>query len=263
MNCTHHLYLRVLSMSIASLIVVQTATVGQSQAGFAIQVLEANSGQNLIAQEIPPFKVRILDRTGRAITGANVVFVAPTEGPTGHFLTNAAQISVATDSEGIAASPGFRTNSVVGDYQIQIIASYRDSVSRVLIPQSNVVKKKSSSKKFIILSALIGGAAAAAFAGGSGSSRSASSALGALAAPTLTLGGESAVGISSSVGPVAPTASTTAVPAMSPTSTSTTPSLTTGNSSTPQPIAQPALQPQSPVSSVCAKKPNSKGPKCR
>ncbi|HVQ64199.1 MAG TPA: hypothetical protein VMT78_06650 [Terriglobia bacterium] len=264
MNCTHRLYLRVLSTWIASLIVVQTATVGQSRTGFAIQVLEAKSGQNLIAQEIPPIKVRVMDRTGRAIAGANVVFVAPAEGPTGHFLPNAAQISVASDSEGIAASPRFRTNSVVGDYEIQLIASYRDSVSRVLIPQSNVVEKKSSRKKFIIVSALIGGATAAAFAGRSGSSRSASSALGELVTPTLTLGGESAVSISSSVVPASPTNSTTAVPTMPPTSTSTmAPSSSTGVSSAAQPIAQPALQPEPPVSPACAQKSNGKKPKCR
>ena len=94
MNCTHRLYLRVLSMGIVSLIVVQTATVGQSRTKFAIQVLEAKSGQNLIAQEIPPIKVRVMDRTGRAIAGANVLFVAPAEGPTGYFLRSCTRVFV-------------------------------------------------------------------------------------------------------------------------------------------------------------------------
>jgi hypothetical protein len=188
---SHHLYLWA-----ASLILMQMAVAGQSGAGLAIQVVEASAGQNLIADELPPIKVRVMDRTGRVISGANVLFAAPEEGPTGHFVPNASQITVTTDTEGMAAAPRFRTNSTEGDYQIQIVASYGAAVSRVVIPQSNVLKKKSSKKKMVFLSAILGGAAAAVLASRGGDAGPASSALGALATPTVTVGGESPVGVS-------------------------------------------------------------------
>ena len=198
--------LRVLSLWIASIVLLQTVAAGQSGSGLAIQILEAKPGQNLIAQELPPMKVRVLDRTGRALPGANVLFVAPEEGPTGQFLPDASQVNIATDAEGMAITPRFRTNSEVGDYQIQVVASYKTSSSRVIIPQSNVLKRKSSHKKIMIITAVIGGAAAAALAAKGGNSGPASSALGTLATPTLTLGGESPVSISTTAA-----ASTTSV----------------------------------------------------
>ena len=143
----HRLHLRVVSAGIASLMILQSMPAAQTNTGLAIQILEANPGENLIAQETSPIKVRIMDRTGRAISGANVLFVAPEEGATGQFLPNASQVSIATDSEGLAVAPRFRTNRTVGDYQIQVIASYQSAVSRAVIPVSNVLKKKSSSKK--------------------------------------------------------------------------------------------------------------------
>ena len=258
MNCrVHRLSLRVLSVWIASLILTTTAA-GQTGAGVFIQVLEANAGQNLIAQETPPIKVRVMDRAGRAIPGANVLFAAPEGGPTGEFLPTGNQISIATDTQGLATSPRFRTNSAVGDYQIQVIASYKDTVSRVLIPQSNVMKRKSSSKKIFILSALVGGAAAAALAAKGGSSGPAASALGALAVtPTITLGGgQSSVGISTTFVP-APTEATTPIPPSG--ISSSLPTSPTGGS-----IVQPVPQPQPPVSSVCVgMPPTSNKAQCR
>jgi hypothetical protein len=178
-------------VGIASLLIHQTMPAAQSDTGLAIQFLEANAGENLIAQETNPIKVRVMDRTGRAIAGANVLFVAPEQGPTGQFLPNANQVNIATDKEGMAVSPRFRTNRTVGDYQIQVIASYRSAVSRAIIPLSNVLKKKSSRKKYIILSALIGGAAAAALASRGKNAGSVSPALEALSTPAITIGGGS------------------------------------------------------------------------
>lgn len=275
-------YLRVLSLGTASLMIVQMMLAAQTETRLAIQVLEASAGQNLISQETLPIKVRVLDRTGRAISGANVLFIAPEEGPTGEFLPNATQISVATDREGVATAPRFRTNSTVGDYQIQVIASYRDAVSRAVIPQSNVLKRKSSNKKILIFSALIGGAAAAALAARRGSGP-ASSALGALAVtPAITLGGESPVSLSSlgtgtpNVGPTSvpstslPTAPTfiavaTSTPTTSPpASSSSTPPLPTSPPPPVVEVVQPIPQTQPSISDVCANMPpNSNRKDCR
>ena len=184
MKRTRHLTLQALSVVLVVLLSFPTGAVAQSNSGLVIQVLEANQGENLIEKELPPLKVRVMDRSGRVIPGADVSFQAPDEGPTGHFVSNnASQITVTTDSKGLATAPPFRTNTRVGEYQINVVASYRDSISKAVIPQSNVYKGKSSSKKFIILGAVIGGAAAAAFAGGRGGGSTAPAA-GTLTSPT-------------------------------------------------------------------------------
>ena len=184
MKRTRHLTLQASSLALVGLLSLPTVAVAQSNSGLVIQVLEANQGENLIEKELPPLKVRVMDRSGRVIPGADVSFQAPDEGPTGHFVSNnASQITVTTDSKGLATAPPFRTNTRVGEYQINVVASYRDSISKTVIPQSNVYKGKSSSKKFIILGAVIGGAAAAALAGGRGGGSSAPAA-GTLTSPT-------------------------------------------------------------------------------
>ena len=274
MNRTVHRFsLRVLSLGIVSLFLLQTIA-GQTGA-VIIQVLETNEGQNLLAQETSPIKVRVLDRSGRAIPGANVVFSAPEAGATGRFLPNQNEISVATDSQGMATSPRFRTNTAVGDYEIQVIASYRDSASRVVIPQSNVVKRKASSRKFILFSAIIGGVAAAAFAAKGGNSGGASTALGALPTPTITVGGESVVDISVPIFPVAPPPVTPSVPTIFTDTSSTTSTASTGIPAVgppippspppvaaPTPVVQPV--PQQPISPECARMPpNSNKSGCR
>ena len=214
MKRTRHLFLRVLSVEIIGLILVQTGAAGQSAAGLAIQILEANEGENLIDKELPPLKVRVMDRTGRVIPEASVLFQAPDDGPTGHFLPDSSQITVTTDTRGLATTPRFRTNSRVGEYEIQIVASYRDSVSRAVIPQTNIFKLKSSNRKFIILSAVIGGAAATALASRRSNSGPASSALEALAVtPTITFGGPS-VGVSTPM--LAPVSTMPSVDTLSP-----------------------------------------------
>jgi len=251
---------RVLCLLMAFFMVVQTPLAGQSGGGLAIQVLEASEGQNIVGQELPPIRVRVMDRTGRVINGASVLFAAPEEGPTGHFLPNESQITVVTDPQGMATAPRFRTNSTVGEYDIQIVASYKDAASRVLIPQSNVLKKKSSHKKLFILSAVIGGAAAAAFAAKGGNSGPASSALGALATPTITLG-ESSSG-APTVLAIAPSVGTTTsgtLPSATSTSSTSGSSTSSGQSLTPPPQTQAPS-----ISSVCANMPpNSNRRECR
>jgi hypothetical protein len=46
---------------------LQTA-VGQAGAGLAIQILDSSEGQNLVAQETSPIKVRVTDRAGRVLS---------------------------------------------------------------------------------------------------------------------------------------------------------------------------------------------------
>lgn len=187
----HSLYWRVFVGLICSMIVFQSPVVAaQNGIGLTIQVLEGNGAQNIVLQPVPkPITVKIMDRTGRPLSGAIVEFTTPEYGPGGEFDTKLNPIIASTNSQGIAVAPPFRANSTTGNYEIQILATYMGEVSRFLLSQNNVVKKKSSTKLFII-SAVVGGAAAAAFAakgaGGSPSTPTTTPPVGATTAPTIS-----------------------------------------------------------------------------
>jgi hypothetical protein len=189
MNCRmHRRYLRLLSILICPLFLVETGLAGQS-GGLSIVVLEGNKAQNLLSQKTPrPISVRVVDRTGKPLSGANVLFVPPEFGPGGTFVTDQSSVTVNTNSEGIAEAPPFMANSTEGNYEIQVIASYMSDVSRLLIEQSNVTTiKKKSSRKLMIIGAVIGGGVVAALAAtGGGGSDDPAPPRGATVAPTIT-----------------------------------------------------------------------------
>ena len=191
MNCRMQCRsLRLLSILICLLFFVETATAGQS-GGVTILVLEGNKAQNLISEQAPkPISVRVVDRAGKPLSGAEVQFVPPEFGPGGSFVTDQNPVNVTTNPQGVADAPRFLANSTTGNYEVQIIASYMGDVSRLLLEQSNVTSiKKSSSKKLVIISAVIGGGVAAALAakGSGGSSNSSTSTpQGATSAPTIS-----------------------------------------------------------------------------
>jgi len=151
--------------------------------------LEGNKAQNLLSAKSPkPISVRIVDRAGKPLSGANVQFVPPEFGAGGMFATDQNPVTVNTNPQGVAEAPPFLANSTEGSYEIQVIASYMSDVSRLLVEQTNVTSvKKKSSKKILIISAAIGGGLAAALAakGGGGSSND-STPTGATVAPTIS-----------------------------------------------------------------------------
>ena len=190
MNCRmQRRYLRLLSILTCSLLLAGTAVAGQSGGGVSIVVLEGNKAQNLLsAKAAKPISVRIVDRAGKPLSGANVQFVPPEFGAGGMFVTDQNPVTVNTNPQGVAEAPPFLANSTEGSYEIQVIASYMSDVSRLLVEQTNVTSiKKKSSKKILIISAAIGGGLAAALAakGGGGSSND-STPTGATVAPTIS-----------------------------------------------------------------------------
>jgi len=184
-------YLRSLSLLICLLLFVGTVVAGQSGGGVSILVVEGNKAQNLVTEKAPrPISVRVVDRTGKPLSGANVQFVPPEFGPGGAFVTDQNPVLVSTNPQGVAEAPPFLANSNEGNYEIQVIASYMTDVSRLLIEQSNVTSiKKKSSKKILIISAAIGGGVVAALAakgGSGGSSNNSTQPTGATVAPTIS-----------------------------------------------------------------------------
>jgi hypothetical protein len=187
--------LRALLVVICVFVLLHSAIAGkQSGVGLTIQIQEGNNVQNVVDKEAPkPIVVRVMDRTGRPITEATVLFSAPETGPGGSFASESNPVIVFTDSQGVATAPPFRANSMEGMYRIQVQASYMGETTSKPIEQANIAQKKSS-KKLIIIGAVAGGAAAAALAGmkGGGSSPSTPSQPsnpGSSQPPTITFGG--------------------------------------------------------------------------
>jgi hypothetical protein len=169
-----------------------TSIIAGQQPGLKVIVVRGNGMENVI-NEVPPepFAVRVVDVDNHPISGATVMFIAPSNGPGGTFPTGAS-FSTITDEEGRALGLLYHPNSVEGNYTIQVRAEFLGQSSMTSIRQSNVLikKSKSSKRKFVIAAVAGAGAAIAASAlGGGGSSTAARP-----ATPTITFGNASVGG---------------------------------------------------------------------
>jgi hypothetical protein len=170
---------------------------GGLQAGLKIIVVSGNGEENVI-NEVPPapFAVRVVDAANHPITGAMVMFTAPSSGPGGSFPTGLT-FNTISDEEGRALGLLYRPNSVEGTYTIQVRVEYQDESAMATIRQSNVLvakKAKMSSKRKFVFVALAGAGAAIAASGLGGGGGSGSGNSGAPArppTPTITFGGSS------------------------------------------------------------------------
>ena len=169
------------------------STFAAQQAGLKIIVLTGNGEENVI-NEIPPqpFSVRVVDAANRPVTGANVMFTAPSTGPSGSFPTGLT-FNTITDEEGRALGLLYRPNSVEGSYTIQVRAEYQGQSAMATVRQSNVLvqKSKMSSKRKYVFIALAGAGAAIAATGLSGGGSGNSGPPARPSAPTITFGGSS------------------------------------------------------------------------
>lgn len=107
--------------------------------------------------------IEVMDQTGAPIKGASVTFVLPDTGPSAMFWDEKRILTTVTDEKGRAAGRGLHPNSVVGQYQIRISASYGGQTAHAVMVQTNAepaaAARGGSSKKFLWI-ALIGAAAA-------------------------------------------------------------------------------------------------------
>ena len=173
MHQIHRQFHRFLSVLLCLLLLCPSTFAGQ-QAGLKIIVLSGSGEENVI-NEVPPqpLAVRVVDASNRPITGAAVVFTAPSNGAGGAFPTGPS-FNTVSDEEGRALGLLYRPNSVEGSYTIQIRAEYQGESAMATIRQSNVLVKKSkmSNKGKLVIAVVAGAGAAiaAGLAGGGGSS---------------------------------------------------------------------------------------------
>jgi hypothetical protein len=181
---------RFLSVLLCQLIFCPSTFAGQ-QTGLKIIVLSGSGEENVI-NEVPPqpLAVRVVDASNRPITGATVVFTAPSSGAGGTFPTGSS-FNTVSDEEGRALGLLYRPNSIEGIYTIQVRAEYLGESAMASIRQGNVLVKKSKSNRGKLVIAVVAGVGAAIAAGlaGGGGSNGNSGTPARPGTPTITFGG--------------------------------------------------------------------------
>jgi hypothetical protein len=166
-----------------------------------INVIEGAGAVNNIRTRAPhELTVEVDDENDHPVPGAVVTFFAPNEGPGGSFTGDTQLLTVLTDNDGRAVASAYRPNGTVGDYKIQVTATFSGQTATTSISQSNqapaAVKAKSNKKVLLIVAAAAAVAvgAGAGLAGGHGSNSSSSSSNNTTTTATLGVGSGVTVG---------------------------------------------------------------------
>jgi len=109
--------------------------------------------------------VEVQDENHKPVAGALILFETPSRGASGEFPGGAHSLSVTTDAQGRAVARGLQPNSIKGQYQIHITASYGGATASAVITQSNAMAgsataASSGAGKLIAILAFAGAAAA-------------------------------------------------------------------------------------------------------
>jgi hypothetical protein len=116
----------------------QTVTVGAG-ADFTIAAV-SGSGQSAIVGSAfaTALSARVTDAYGNTVSGATVVFTAPSSGAGGTFSGGGTSASAQTSSSGIATAPALTANSTTGQYNVT--ASVQGVQSSATFTLTNLVK---------------------------------------------------------------------------------------------------------------------------
>ena len=145
-------------------------------ASIAVTVLEGEGITTRTQQRVArDAVVKVEDEAHNPIAGAVVVFALPVSGTSGEFTNGSRNLTVMTDTNGLAAARGLRLNDVPGRLQIYVNASYRSLRARTLInqtveaapgarPRPVEVRSKSGGKwKWVVLVLAAGAGAGAGY----------------------------------------------------------------------------------------------------
>ena len=163
--------MRLLSGTLAYLVFVQSFAFPAQEAAapkLNIVIVEGDGAINNIRQRTArePI-VQVEDHNRRPVAGAVVVFMLPGDGASGTFANGARTLTVITNENGRASGSGLRPNTVPGQMQIRVSASFHGETGSATIVQTNAAAVAGAataagiSAKLIAILAGIGGAAAA------------------------------------------------------------------------------------------------------
>lgn len=147
----------------------------QIQPGISIRVVQGDNAINSIRMHRGHDPVvQVLTDAGEPLAHATVSFLLPASGASATFGDHGLSVTVDTDEHGTAAGRGLTPNTVEGQFQIRVTASWRGDAANASIQQTNAEPGvKSAKAKWIVIAAVIAGGAAvggiAAMHGGNGS----------------------------------------------------------------------------------------------
>jgi hypothetical protein len=161
---------RGLSRSLACLLVLQNCPLlaqeeqGVQPPSLKITVVVGQSAANNIRKRtaVEPV-VLVSDERGGPVSGVMVLFTLPETGASGVFPDGSKRAIVYTSPEGRAAARGLKPNSIAGEFQIVVDASFHGLAAHTTIRQTNVLQETAGgiSSKLLVILAIAGGAAAA------------------------------------------------------------------------------------------------------
>lgn len=163
------------SVFLAALLVAPLSPAAQqTPAKLNIKILEGEGAINNTRQRTARENiVQITDENNNPVAGAVVIFTLPARGPSGLFANGARSVTALTNAQGQASAVGMIPNSVAGQVQIQVSASFQGQTASATISQTNsaagAAAGASSAKILAIVGVAAGGAvgAIAATRGGS------------------------------------------------------------------------------------------------
>jgi hypothetical protein len=106
-----------------------------------IVILEGDEAINLIKQRVNrEAAVQVVDENNKPVAGAMVMFTLPDRGPGGSFADGSKSQIAYTDAAGRATAMGFRANSIVGPFKLNVTASANGiAANTVVVTQTNVI----------------------------------------------------------------------------------------------------------------------------
>jgi hypothetical protein len=127
-----------------------------------ILILDGEGALNDIRQGVArePI-VQVEDENHKPVAGAVVVFTLPESGPSGSFLGGSKILTVVTDAQGKATATGLKPNTVSGQFQVRVTASYQKQTAQKAISQTNSLGAKPVPVHAFPMKAVVIGAAVA------------------------------------------------------------------------------------------------------
>jgi hypothetical protein len=164
-------------------------------AALKVVILEGEGAINLIKMRVTRTPmVQVVDENNKPVAGAMVMFTVPDTGAGGTFADGSKTHIAYTNSAGKVSAVGLKANAIVGNFKINVNASFKGLTASASLGQTNIVAAAAAgagggaagkaagaavggvSKTLIAVIAVVGGAAAAGAAvaasggGGNGSS---------------------------------------------------------------------------------------------
>jgi hypothetical protein len=160
---------RGLSRSLACLLVLQNCPLlaqeeqGVQPPSLKITVVGQSAANHIRKRTAVEPVVLVSDERGGPVSGVMVLFTLPETGASGVFPDGSKRAIVYTSPEGRAAARGLKPNSIAGEFQIVVDASFHGLAAHTTIRQTNVLQETAGgiSSKLLVILAIAGGAAAA------------------------------------------------------------------------------------------------------